>query len=308
MLSLDGVEQQRHRAPFADPLRPTDSTARYGDRIDGLARELVSSLAPLGRAELRRALAGPLAVAVSAMVLGLDTMDPTDLLTAYDRIVAAVDGVSRGEPVSAAGRAAFAGLADEIRAAMRRDGTLAADVAAALEPDEVVSNSAVFLFGGIETSEGMTSNALHHLLADPMQWHQVEQDRTLVEAAVEESLRLEPAAARVDRYATAEVELAGARICRGDLVVVSIAGANRDPAVFRDPNRFDVRRTNARSHVAFAHGPHACIGAQLARLQTRAALHAVMDLLPGITLTDEPVVGGVIFRKPVALHTAWPRR
>ena len=96
-------------------------------------------------------------------------------------------------------------------------------------------------------------------------------DRSLVDAAVEESLRLEPAAARVDRYATADVDLEGASIRERDLVIVSLAAANRDPLHFPDPDRFDVHRPNSRSHVTFAQGPHVCIGAQLARLETRAA-------------------------------------
>jgi cytochrome P450 len=85
-------------------------------------------------------------------------------------------------------------------------------------------------------------------------------------------LRLEPAAAVIDRYATRATELAGASIGDRELVVVSIAGANRDPAVFPDPDRFDVQRTNAKLHAAFAHGPHVCIGMHLARLEAHTAV------------------------------------
>jgi cytochrome P450 len=127
----------------------------------------------------------------------------------------------------------------------------------------------------------------------------------LVDAAVEESLRLEPAAARVDRYATSDIELAGSPIHRGDLVVVSLAAANRDPAAFTRPDEFELRRENARSHVAFAHGPHACLGAQLARLQTRAAVQAVAAHLPDVALADSARTAGVVFRKPVQLRASW---
>ena len=106
----------------------------------------------------------------------------------------------------------------------------------------MISNAAVMLFGGIETTEGMIANAVLHLLSHPDQLALVKADRELLPNAIEESLRLEPAAAVVDRYATADVELAGAAIGRGELVRVSIAGANRDPAVFPHPDRFDVRR------------------------------------------------------------------
>jgi cytochrome P450 len=133
----------------------------------------------------------------------------------------------------------------------------------------------------------------------------VAEDRSLIDQAVEESLRLEPAAARVDRFATVAVVLEGAHIAKGDLVVVSIAGANRDPAVFADPDVFDLDRPNSRAHVAFAHGPHACIGAQLARLQTRSAVHAALDLLPSLALQGAGDATGVIFRKPKTLDATW---
>ncbi len=179
------------------------------------------------------------------------------------------------------------------------------DVARSLSVNEVVSNAAVFLFGGIETSEGMTTNALRHLLEDPALWVAVVADPGLVEAAVEESLRLEPAAARVDRYATRDVDLGGVRVRRGDLVIVSLAGANRDPSVYEAPDRFDLGRPNARSHVAFAHGPHACLGAQLARLQTRAAVLAMIERMPSVRLVEAGPTTGAIFRKPAQLLVQW---
>jgi cytochrome P450 len=111
----------------------------------------------------------------------------------------------------------------------------------------------------------------------------------------------------VDRYATADTVLAAARIRRGDLVIVSIAGANRDPAVFAEPDRFDIRRANARQNLGFARGPHFCPGAQLARIETRAAIGAVTDQLPGLRLDDErpSAPRGLVFRKPPALHVRW---
>lgn len=305
MLSLDGAEHRRHRNPFAASFMPAVVTSRDGPGIEATARRLVAELRPAGAGELRRQLAGPLAVAVAAGALGLEDVPVADLLGWYDLIVAAVDGVSRGEGVAASGVAAFESLAGALRAAARNPSSLLADAAAVLTDDELVANAAVFLFGGIETSEGMTSNLLHHLLANPEELAAVRADRVLIDAAVEESLRLEPAAARVDRYATADVELDGASIRKRDLVIVSLSAANRDPLHFPDPDRFDVRRPNSRGHVAFAQGPHACIGAQLARLETRAALNAVLDLLPDIRSTGSIETTGVTFRKPLALHAVW---
>jgi cytochrome P450 len=137
----------------------------------------------------------------------------------------------------------------------------------------------------------------------------VRADPALLDLAIEESLRLEPAAAVVDRYATADVELAGATIAQGDLVRVSIAGANRDPAVFSDPDRMDLERTDARRHLAFAQGPHVCIGVHLARLEARTALATLLERLPGLRLDpDRPSkIQGLVFRKPPALNVVWER-
>jgi cytochrome P450 len=121
---------------------------------------------------------------------------------------------------------------------------------------------------------------------------------------------LEPAAAVVDRYATAGAQLAGAAIRAGDQVTVSIAGANRDPAVFPDPGTFDVRRANAARHLAFAHGPHFCIGAPLARLETQVAIDTVLDRLPRLQLAPgyRSAPRGLVFRKPPDLRVRWQLR
>ena len=100
------------------------------------------------------------------------------------------------------------------------------------------------MFGGIETTEGMIANAAWYLLGHPGQLDLVRADPALLPQAIEESLRLEPAAAVVNRYATRDVAIGGAEVTRGDLVSVSVAGAGRDPAAFTDPDRFDVRRGN----------------------------------------------------------------
>jgi cytochrome P450 len=162
------------------------------------------------------------------------------------------------------------------------------------------------LFGGIETSEGMTTSVFWHLLSSPAQLAVVRRDRSLIANAIEESLRLEPAASRVDRYATADADLAGARIRRGDLVIVSLTAANRDPAAFGDPDAFDVTRPDARSHMTFAQGPHACVGVHLARLETGSALDAALTAWPELRIASGATPpSGLIFRKPRSLPVVW---
>jgi cytochrome P450 len=114
----------------------------------------------------------------------------------------------------------------------------------------------------------------------------------------------------VDRYATADVLIGDAAVRRGDLVTVSLAAANRDPAVFPDPDRFDVRRENARLHLTFAQGPHFCLGAQLARLEAEAAIRALLSRLSGLRLNQAQPSSprGLVFRKPPELHVLWDVR
>ena len=87
-----------------------------------------------------------------------------------------------------------------------------------------------------------------------------------------------------------------------------IAAANRDPAVFPDPDRFDIRRANAKQHLTFAHGPHVCLGLHLARLEAHAAVSAALDQLPGLRLDPDaapPVPAGTVFRKPDRVDVVW---
>jgi cytochrome P450 len=313
MLSLDGPQHRRHRDPFARALRRSDVSSGLASFTAAEATRLVAALAPAEVAELRRALAGPLAVAVMAQVLGLGDTDPAMLLSWYDAIVAGVSALTEapGDPVPHAAAAAFEDLRESLEAAISAPGAASllavAASTAGLSTAEVVSNAAVMLFGGIETTEGMISNAILHLLGDQAALADVLADRSLIGGAMDESLRLEPAAAVVDRFATAPARLGPAQVRTGDLVVVSLAGANRDPAVFPEPDRFDIRRANARQNLGFALGPHFCVGAQLARIETEAAITALLDQLPGLRLDPGRPARprGLVFRKPPALHVRW---
>ena len=322
MLSLDGARHARHRAPFTRPFRAEEIHARL-ETFTRAEAWLVSAIQPSGAAELRRAVAGPLAVTVMAEALGLGQTDPAQVLAWYDGIVAAVQAeaanagaagagtgaTSANAGATAAGAAAFAELAASLRQVIAAPppSSLLADVTGALTADEAISNAGVLLFGGIETTEGMIANAMLHLLSSPGELEFVRADRGLIPAAIEESLRLEPAAAVVDRYATGDTQLGGARIRAGDQVTVSIAGANRDPRIFDDPDEFQIRRPNATRHLAFAHGPHFCLGAHLARLEARIAVATLLDLLPELRLDERypATPRGLVFRKPTDLRVRW---
>jgi cytochrome P450 len=328
MLSLDGAEHARHREPFDRLFRLGEARERFTAFVTAETDRLITAMEPAGTAELRRSLAGPLAVAVVAEALGLDDADAATVLSWYDAIVGAVSDLAAGGEVPPAGAEAFGMLRRSVETTIARGRRSSLLVAAAsrdqgqtdgrtsgqtsghtagLSTGEVVSNAAVLMFGGIETTEGMIANAVLHLLSHPDQLALVMADRALVPSAVEESVRLEPAAAVVDRYATRDVEFGGASIRRGHLVTVSIAGANRDPAVFPQPDRFDVRRENVRLHVGFAQGPHVCLGMHLARIEAQIAVRRLLDRLPGLRLDPEhpSAPRGLVFRKPPTLHVQW---
>jgi cytochrome P450 len=308
MLTLDGDEHRRHRTPFARPFRLDAVRERFTALVAEEVERLVDAIAPDGAAELRRSFAGPLAAAVVTFALGLDETDIGAVLGWYDEIVAAVTVVTGGGDVPDSGRAAFGDLRAAIEPVLDREPessllAAAAGDAGGLDRRQVVSNAAVMLFGGIETTEGMITNAVLHLLEDDEQRALALEPGGLPNA-IEESLRMEPAAAVVDRYATHDITLAGARVARGDLVSVSIAAANRDPATFPDPDRFDVRRANAPRHLAFARGPHVCIGMHLARLEAHTAVGRLFERLPAMRLDPDSssVARGLVFRKPPSLR------
>jgi cytochrome P450 len=250
-----------------------------------------------------------------ARALGLEQAEVGAMLRWYDAIVAAVTDVTAGREIPAAGAEAFGALKRRLEDAIRDRGPADSLLAAAaagegLRTDQVVSNAAVLLFGGIETTEGMIANALLYLLENPEALRTARQDPGALDAAIEESLRLEPAAAVIDRYATADVGLAHARIAGGDLVRVSLSAANRDPAVFADPDRFDPGRFGrgaSRGHLAFAHGPHVCLGVHLARVEARSAIDVILRRLPTLALDPSwpSRIRGLVFRKPPTLHAVW---
>jgi cytochrome P450 len=309
MLSLDGTEHARHRSPFVGPfrVRRIDEifTAAVAADVEALLDAADAALAAAGEVELRTAVAGPLATRTMMLALGLDTASEATILTWYREIVRAVTDLTKGVPLPDGGVPEYRSLAEAVFVAGSQPGarTLLAEAmgdATALTDDEVASNAAVLLFGGIETTEGMIANLLHHLLTHPHLLDRVRSDDDLLDRCIEESLRLEPAAAVVDRYAAHDVVLGGVTVPAGDGLEVSLAGANRDPDVFADPDRFDPDRANLRQHLTFAAGPHVCLGMHLARLETRLLVRAMVQRYAVLERveprSDEP--RGLVFRKP----------
>lgn len=306
MLSTDGAEHRRHREPFVLPYAPSASRDLMS-WTDSEARSLVSAIAAHGSAELRTELATPLAVGTIHRSLGFTALEPAALVQWYRCIVNAVNDLSEGCEMKPDAELAMQQLrgAVERTVATDADSLLARASAALPDTAELTQNAAIVLFGALETTEAMTANALWHLLDNDSALAAVAEDRSLIKGAVEESLRLEPAASVVDRYATRAINLDDVCISEGDLIRVSLAAANRDPEIYDEPDDFRLDRLT--SHVSFAQGPHACLGAHVARGQTVAAINAVLDIIPSIRLDPDTSEGpaGLIFRKPSRVNVLW---
>lgn len=305
MLSLDGPEHARHRRAFTAPFRPKYVREELQARIDERAHRLAEDCFG-GHGELRTGIAGPLAVGTILDVLGLD-IEVDDVLRWYGAFTEAIIALTVGDAVPPETHATLAQLYTYVGDAMGSDD---AGLVSRLVHEDVLTNEeipaavAVVMFGAIETSEGMTANAFWHLLNHPEQLDRLRADRSLLPQVVDESLRLEPAAAWIDRYTTAEVALGGVTIPEGELATINLLAANRDPEVFANPDTFDIDRPNLAQHVTFVQGPHACIGLHVARAETHAAVTAALDweIANGRSLHLDASASlppqGLIFRKP----------
>jgi cytochrome P450 len=182
---------------------------------------------------------------------------------------------------------------DRLRAAPR-DNLLsrliqAGDDSARMTDLELMATANLLLAAGFETTVNLLSSGTHLLLGHPDQLEVLRADPALWANAVDEILRLESPVQGSARFAAEEVEICGVTIPKWAIVMVFIASANRDPAVFPDPDRFDVTRPNARDHLAFSAGVHYCIGAALARAEGRIGLQALFERYPDLTLAGPGV-------------------
>ncbi|MEV4844350.1 cytochrome P450 [Micromonospora matsumotoense] len=179
-----------------------------------------------------------------------------------------------------------------------------------LTEDEVVRLAAGLLAAGHETTVTQIPNLVYVLLTEPEVWQRLRAEPTLVPSAVEELLRFIPlgATSAFARYALEDVEIGGVLVRAGEPVLVSIPSANRDESVFPDPDRLDLdRETNP--HLAFGHGPHHCIGAQLARMELQVVLETLLAHTPGLRLAvPESALtwkSGLLVRGLTALPVSW---
>ena len=164
---------------------------------------------------------------------------------------------------------------------MVSDLVAAADGGETLTEDEVVGTCVLLLMAGHEATVNVVGNGTLALLDHPDQWRRLIGDADLVPSTVEEMLRYDSSLQLFERTATAEVMVAGTTIPAGEKVAALLGAANRDPAAFDDPDRFDVARPTS-PHLAFGAGLHFCLGAPLARVEIQSAMAALRSAVPDL--------------------------
>jgi cytochrome P450 len=161
-----------------------------------------------------------------------------------------------------------------------------------LSEDELAATAMLLLGAGFETTVNLIGNGTVQLVQHPDQLARLRDNASLWPNAVEEVLRYDSPVQRTARVTMAPTRLAGSALGLGQLVIALIGGANRDPAVFEDPHRFDVGRANAREHLAFSAGVHYCLGAALARLEGEIGLRTLFERFPELSLAGSPTRRG----------------
>jgi len=260
-----------------------------------IAEDLVGKLERTGRFDAVADYAVPLPLTVIADQLGVPRRNLAEFKRWSDATIVPIGGMATPEQLIESVK-----LTEELksylaerckeRLADRKDDMLSdlvhaeVDGERAAEIKEVVSILQQFLVAGNETTTNLIAATLQFLLQHPDQLALVQEDRGLLPNAVEEALRLETPTSGMWRVATRDVELGGELIPEGSMVMLRYAAANRDEAVFKDGEAFDVRRENAREHLAFGMGIHFCPGASLAREETRIGVELILDRMPGLRL------------------------
>jgi cytochrome P450 len=181
---------------------------------------------------------------------------------------------------------------------------MANDREVGLSDEEVAAQLRVIMFGGIETIQSAIMNTILLLLRGPEQAAAVRAEPGLLANAIEESLRLIPPVAFIERWTPRPIEIGGVAVGSGEFLGASVLAANRDPAVFDDPLGYDVHRANARHHLSFSFGEHHCLGTHLTRIEVPAALERLLDL-PDLRLVACEEPAGFAFRRPATLELAW---
>ncbi|HTI20805.1 MAG TPA: cytochrome P450 [Kutzneria sp.] len=315
LLTMDPPDHSRLRKLVAkaftmrriEMLRP-----RAQEVVDGLLDAIEAQGPP---ADLVEGLALPLPITMICELLGVPYED-RDRFRAWSDAALAFDAYTPEE--IQAGRdglkAYLAGLVAKHR--VEPSDSLLSELVRARDEDDRLSEAELVQFGvtllvaGHETTANQTGNFLYTLLSKPHLMRELQDDPDLLDPAIEEMLRVTPlgAAAGFARIATEDVVLSGTLVKAGEAVMTQTASANRDGRVFDNPDEIDFHREN-NPHIAFGHGVHHCLGAQLARLELQVAVGTVLRRFPGLRFAvpaeEVPFKAGRLVRGLQALPVTW---
>ena len=286
ILEMDEPEHRHHRSLVAEAFRQKTLARWESELVSAVVDELIDAFVRRGsgRAELVREFTFPFPVQVIARILGLPRSDYPRFQRWSLELISVGTDWDRGIAASEKLRDYFKEIVDLRRAAPADD--LISDLAHAEIDGHTLSDEEIFAFlrlllpAGVETTYRSSGNLLFGLLTHPDQLDAVRADRALLPQAIEEGLRWEPPLHGIARVATADTELGGVPIKAGAVLSVAIGAANRDETRYPEPDRFDIFR-DPQQHIAFGFGPHMCLGMHLARMETRVAVDALLDRLPG---------------------------
>jgi cytochrome P450 len=294
LLWIEPPEHTRIRKLVAAAFTPR-SVESLREPSEQLARELL----PDGSFDLLRDYAQPYSIAVICRMLGVPTDRGHDLLDWSHAMVKMYELDTTLEQAERATQAAaeFTAYVESLIAQRRREPrddmvTRLAEVEVEekrLTDAQIVSTMIVLLNAGHEATVNTLGNGVLALLRHPEQWRRLVEREVEPAHAVEELIRWDPPLQLFERWVLEDgVELAGRPVPRGAKVALLFGSANRDPRVFADPDGFEVGRPNAAEHIGFGGGIHVCIGAPLARIELAAALGALVERAPGLSLAEEP--------------------
>ena len=297
MLFMDPPHHNRMRGLVSKAFTPRaveEMRARIQQLVDGL----VDPIEERGEFDLIADLAYPLPVMVISDMLGVPADERAALYDWSAAIAKSLDVAQDPTPeFIATTNAAVQGLTDYFRSlvALRRkqpradllsDLVMAEDQGHRLTEDELLATFVLLYFAGHETTVNLIGNGILVLLNHPDQLARLRTEPSLIGSAVEELLRYDGPVQRTGRVILEDVEIGGHHLRAGQRAHVVLGAANRDPARFPEPDRFDVARTE-NAHLTFGGGIHYCIGAPLARVEAQIAIATLLRRLPNLRLQSD---------------------